>query len=97
MAPKKAPTAGIFAVLLSKANFDLSQLSPELREFIYEEVAADRFPLGQIIQRAQSSANDLQALETEFDRIKGTLPEVIDNLPFEFRMLIQPLMHIISR
>lgn len=97
MASKQEPTAGIFAVLLSKANFDLSQFSPELREFIYEEVAADRFPLGQIIERAQSNGKDLLALQTEFERIKGTLPTVIERLPFEFRMLIQPLMNIMSR
>ena len=91
-----AQKTDIVAILLSKANFDLSQFSPELRDFIYAEVAEDRLPLGAIIKRAQSNENDLAALQIELDRVKGTLPEVIQSLPMEFRMFLQPIINMIK-
>lgn len=86
-----------FSVLLSRSNFDLSQFSPELKEFIYEEVANDRLPLGQIIKRAQSNANDAKMIEQEFDRIKAQLPEILDQMPFQIKMMLQPIINLLSQ
>lgn len=86
-----------FSVLLSKSNFDLSQFSPELRKFIYEEVAEDRLPLGQIIKRAQSNGNDAQMIQIELDRIKSQLPALLDQMPLNVKMLLQPLINLLSQ
>lgn len=83
-----------FSVLLSRSNFDLSQFSPELREFIYDEVGNDRLPLGEIIKRAQSNGNDAAIIEREFQHIKGQLPEIIDQMPLQIKMMIQPLLNM---
>lgn len=87
----------VFTALLSKANFDISGFSPALKNFIYNEVAEDRFPLGQIIKRAQSSENDVRELQILFDRVKDTIPEAIENMPWETKMLLQPLLMILNR
>lgn len=83
-----------FSVLLSRSNFNLSEFSPELREFIYEEVSNDRLPLGEIIKRAQSNVEDARIIEREFRHIKEQLPAIIDQMPFQVKMMVGPLLNM---
>lgn len=85
-----------FSILLQRSNFDLSGLSPALKQFIYNEVANDRLPLGQIIKRAQSNANDRALIDIEFQRIKDQLPEIVADMPFEIKMIVQPLLSLLK-
>lgn len=56
--------------LIRLLNIDLKRFSPELRDFIYSEVAEDRLPLGEIFDLAQQRDDDKVAMDNLMDELK---------------------------